>query len=114
MSDESDAGSDVEVESAEPVSSFRDGISQEFRDDPSIAKFNTVDDLAKEHVNLQSLLGRKGVIVPNQDDSPDIWSKYRSENNIPESFDKYNLEGFQKPEDTWDENFQARMAEVSH
>lgn len=115
MSEESDIGTDdITVETTESSSSFRDGISHEFRDDPSISKFDNVNDLVKEHVNLQSLLGRKGTITPNENDSPDIWNKYRSENNIPESFDKYNLETFNKPEDDWDDDFQSRMAEVSH
>lgn len=72
-----------------PSTSFLDGIDNQFREDPSISKFSNVNDLAREHVNLQSLLGRKGVILPKEGDSEEIWNKYRSEMNVPSEFNGY-------------------------
>lgn len=79
--------------STEPVTGFLDSIDNQFREDPNISKFSNVNDLAREHVNLQSLLGRKGVILPKEGDSEDVWNKYRSEMNVPSDFNDYNKEG---------------------
>ena len=107
MSDEETGSNEgAEVESA-PSASFLDGVDSQFREDPSVSKFTNVNDLVKEHVNLQSLLGRKGVIVPNSDDSPDIWNKYRSEMGIPDSH-----EGYEIPPDQSNDVFQ-KLAEAS-
>ena len=77
--------------SAEPAQStgFLDTIDNKFREDPSISKFSNVNDLAREHVNLQSLLGRKGVILPKEGDAEEVWNKYRSEMNVPSKPDGY-------------------------
>jgi len=99
-------GEVTEVESA-PTPSFLDGVDSQFREDPSVSKFNNVNDLVKEHVNLQSMLGRKGVIVPNAEDSPETWNKYKSEMGIPE-----NQEGYEVPPDQSNDVFQ-RLAEAS-
>jgi hypothetical protein len=73
----------AEAPTAAPTS-FLDAIDPQYRNDPSLSGFNNVNDLVKEHVNLQSLLGRKGVVMPKEGDSPEVWSKYRQEMGIPE------------------------------
>ena len=85
-----------------------DAIDAQYRDDPSISKFSNVNDLVKEHVNLQSLLGRKGVVVPKEGDPQEIWSKYRSEMGIPEDASGY-IEG----SDEQDE-LTSHLAEIAH
>ncbi len=77
--------------SAKPAQStgFLDTIDNQFREDPSISKFSNVNDLAREHVNLQSLLGRKGVILPKEGDAEEVWNKYRSEMNVPSDSNGY-------------------------
>lgn len=89
--------------------SFLDGIDSEYREDPSISKFENLNDLAKEHVNLQSLLGRKGVIVPNENDPAEVWNKYRSEIGVPSSHDEYSI-----PKDAEEDGIHIRMAKKAH
>lgn len=98
-------------ESSKPTSNtnFLDVIDNQFREDPSISKFSNVNDLVKEHVNLQSLLGRKGVILPKEGDSEEIWNKYRSEMNVPSEFTGY------LNEETSEENeLLSHLAKVAH
>lgn len=98
-------------ESSKPTSNtnFLDVIDNQFREDPSISKFSNVNDLVKEHVNLQSLLGRKGVILPKEGDSEEIWNKYRSEMNVPSEFSGY------LNEETSEENeLPSHLAKVAH
>ena len=91
------------------ISGFLDGIDSQFRDDPSISKFKNLNDLAREHVNLQSLLGRKGVVIPKEGDSEEIWNRYRSEMNVPSDSSQY------LNEDNSEENgLSSKLAEIAH
>ena len=95
----------------EPVAdsgSFLDGIDTSIRNDPSISKFKNVNDLAKEHVNLQSLIGRKGVVLPKDGDPEEVWNNYRKEMNIPIDSSGY-VQGI---EDIGD--FESKLAEIAH
>ena len=60
-------------------------------------------------MNLQSLLGRKGLVVPKEGDSQEIWDKYRTEMNIPSDTSGYF--GETKPEEN---DLPAHIAEVAH
>ncbi len=51
--------------------------------------------LVKEHVNLQGLIGKKGVIAPAETDPPEAWERYYNSLGRPEKPDGYQ---FQKPE----------------
>ena len=87
---------------------FLDAIDAQYRDDPSISKFSNVNDLVKEHVNLQSLLGRKGVVIPKEGDPSEVWSKYRSEMGVPEEASGYFEDASNVDELT------SRLAEIAH
>ena len=89
--------------------SFLDGVDSQFASDPNIAKFDNVNDLAREHVNLQSLLGRKGLVVPKEGDSQEIWDKYRTEMNIPPDTSGYF--GDTTPEEN---DLPSHIAKVAH
>lgn len=95
--------------------SFLDSVEDQYRNDPSVSKFQSINDLAKEHVNLQSLLGRKGVILPTEDDGAETWSRYRKDMGIPDSYESYSKDGFTPPSETlWDDSFESSMAEAAH
>lgn len=87
---------------------FLDAVDPEYRNDPSISGFNNVNDLVKEHVNLQSLLGRKGVITPKEGDSAEVWSKYRQEMGIPTESSGYLTQN------DLDNELYTHLAEVAH
>tara|TARA_R110002020_G_scaffold35297_4_gene106668 strand:+ start:4452 stop:5288 length:837 start_codon:yes stop_codon:yes gene_type:complete len=107
--EESSKESSEDSNNSEPSGNFLDGIESEYREDPSISKFDNLNDLAKEHVNLQSLLGRKGVIVPNENDSDDVWNKYRSEIGVPSSYEKYSI-----PDGAEEDSIHSRIAKKAH
>lgn len=51
--------------------------------------------LVKEHVNLQSLIGKKGVIPPGDKDGPEAWERYYNQLGRPPRAELYQ---FAKPQ----------------
>jgi hypothetical protein len=47
-------------------------FATELREHPAITGFNSAEDLVKEHINLQGMIGRKGIIPPKDDDIHDV------------------------------------------
>tara|TARA_R100001530_G_scaffold135751_1_gene113791 strand:- start:1569 stop:2420 length:852 start_codon:yes stop_codon:yes gene_type:complete len=100
---------------ASSSNSFLDTVEDQYRNDPSVSKFESVNDLAKEHVNLQSLLGRKGVIIPTEEDGSEAWTRFRKDMGIPDSHENYSKKDFEAPSDIgWDSDFEVSMAEAAH
>lgn len=88
---------------AEPVSStteqtstvaksWKETISEEFRNDPNIAKFTEIDALAKSYINATRMIGADKVAVPNQNSTEDQWNEVYNKLGRPESADKYKLD----------------------
>ena len=73
-------------------STWKDSISQEFREDPNISKFTEIDALAKSYINATRMIGQDKVAVPNQNSTDDQWNEVYSKLGRPESPDKYKLE----------------------
>ena len=73
-------------------STWKDSISQEFREDPNISKFTEIDALAKSYINATRMIGQDKVAVPNQNSTDDQWSEVYDKLGRPESPDKYKLE----------------------
>lgn len=95
--------------------SFLDSVEDEYRNDPSISKFKNINEMAKEHVNLQSILGRKGVVLPTEEDGAEIWNRYRKDMGIPDNHQNYSKSGFEAPEEIgWDSDFESSIAEAAH
>lgn len=95
--------------------SWRDGLSDGLRDHAALKGFGSIDDLAKEHVNLQGLIGRKGVIPPAADAGEEAWGKFYNELGRPASPDKYDLGDFKPPEGLpWSAETQGVMMGVLH
>src|SRR3546814_6770898 len=46
---------------------WRSALSEEVRGHPALQGFDGVDALAREHVHLQRLIGRKGIVPPGED-----------------------------------------------
>lgn len=110
MSDEvQETETQAQETAIETSPSFLNSVDSQFASDPNIAKFDNVNDLAREHVNLQSLLGRKGLIVPKEGDSQEVWDKYRTEMNIPSDTSGYF--GDTKPEEN---DLPAHIAKVAY
>jgi len=101
--------------SVQPAATWRDGLSPDLRDSPYISRLDSIEALAKEHVNAQKLIGKKGVIPPDEKGTPDDWNRFYNSLGRPESPDKYNLSGVKVPEGVpWDADFQSDILSTLH
>jgi hypothetical protein len=72
--------------------SWKEAISEEFRNDPNISKFTEIDALAKSYINATRMIGQDKVAVPNENSTDDQWSEVYNKLGRPESADKYKFE----------------------
>lgn len=72
--------------------SWKEAISEEFRNDPNISKFTELDALAKSYINATRMIGQDKVAVPNENSTDDQWNEVYGKLGRPESPDKYKLE----------------------
>ena len=72
--------------------SWKEAISEEFRNDPNISKFTELDALAKSYINATRMIGQDKVAVPNNNSTDDQWNEVYNKLGRPESPDKYKLE----------------------
>ncbi len=72
--------------------SWKEAISEEFRNDPNISKFTEIDALAKSYINATRMIGQDKVAVPNENSTDDQWSEIYNKLGRPESADKYKFE----------------------
>lgn len=97
------------------AASWRDSLPDDLRANPTLAPHPDVASLAKEHINLQSLIGKKGVIPPGEKDPPEAWDRFYNQLGRPESPDKYDLNGFKPPEGLpWQPEVQSAMLKEMH
>ena len=107
----------VVSEPAATLPHWSDNFSNvDLKSDPLIRGFDNAESLANEHRNLQSLIGRKGVIRP-ADDAPEAhWEKFHNDMGRPPTPGEYKLENFTRPEGVgWDvDGLETPMLEVMH
>lgn len=60
----------------------------EIRDNPALSSFESFEDLGKEHINVQALIGRKGFIPPKDDDIHDT-ARFLTELGRPDASTGY-------------------------
>ena len=72
--------------------SWKEAISEEFRNDPNISKFTEIDALAKSYINATRMIGTDKVAVPNENSTDDQWNEVYTKLGRPESADKYKLD----------------------
>ena len=73
------------------VKTWKEAISEEFRNDPNIEKFTEIDALAKSYINATQMIGKDKVAVPNKNSTEDQWNEVYDKLGRPESADKYSL-----------------------
>ena len=77
---------------AQPTSSWKDSISEDFRNDPSIEKFTEIDALAKSYINATKMIGQDKIVIPTKNSSQEAWDEAYAKLGRPESADKYALD----------------------
>lgn len=93
--------------------SWKETISEEFRNDPNISKFTEIDALAKSYINATRMIGQDKVAVPNENSTDDQWNEVYNKLGRPESADKYKLE-VKSETAPLDENAIKQFAENAH
>jgi len=86
------AVSSTTTEQPTVAKSWKETISEEFRNDPNISKFTEIDALAKSYINATRMIGQDKVAVPNENSTEDQWNEVYGKLGRPESPDKYKLE----------------------
>jgi len=72
--------------------SWKDSISEDFRNDPNIEKFTEIDALAKSYINATKMIGQDKLVIPTNNSTEDQWNEVYSKLGRPESADKYSLD----------------------
>lgn len=93
--------------------SWKDTISEEFRNDPNISKFTEIDALAKSYINATRMIGQDKIPVPNNNSTDEQWNEVYSKLGRPESPDKYKLD-FKSETAPINEDAVKSFAEVAH
>ena len=79
------------TEQPKVATSWKEAISEEFRQDPNIEKFTEIDALAKSYINATKMIGQDKVALPNKNSTEDQWNEFYDKTGRPESADKYSL-----------------------
>jgi len=82
----------VATPAAQPTSSWKDSISEEYRADPSIEKFTEIDALAKSYINATKMIGQDKIVIPTKNSTQETWEEAYTKLGRPESPDKYNFD----------------------
>ena len=98
---------------AQPTSSWKDSISEDFRNDPSIEKFTEIDALAKSYINATKMIGQDKIVIPTKNSTEETWEEAYTKLGRPESPDKYSFD-VKSDVVTMDEGAIKSFAEQSH
>jgi len=98
---------------AQPTSSWKDSISEDFRNDPSIEKFTEIDALAKSYINATKMIGQDKIVIPTKNSGQETWDEAYAKLGRPESADKYALDA-KSDVVPFDETAIKSFAEQSH
>lgn len=80
------------ADNAQPTNeNWYSALSEEYRNHPSIQKFNDANGLAKSYLNLESMMGQEKIPVPKGVDDSNAWGLYRKAFNVPEAAENYNI-----------------------
>jgi hypothetical protein len=104
-----------DTDGAGTVDDWRAALPEELREAATLARFDDVAALAREHVHLQSLIGRKGLIAPGADASSDERAAFYTALGRPPTPDDYDLSEVALPDDMpWNGAVEAAMLKEMH
>lgn len=67
-------------------------LGEEYRNESSITKYDSLDDMAKGLINAQKLIGKKGIVRPDADATPEQWSDYYNQIGRPTESNMYKYD----------------------
>ena len=80
-----------EVKATTTTSTWKDSISEQYRNDPNIEKFTEADALAKSYINAVKMIGQDKIAIPNNNSTDEAWNEVYDKLGRPESAEKYSL-----------------------
>ena len=95
------------------TSSWKESISEQYRNDPNIEKFTEIDALAKSYINATKMIGQDKVVIPTNNSTEEAWNDVYDKLGRPESAEKYSLDAKSKVV-SLDDNAVKQFAETSH
>ncbi|MFQ5471539.1 MAG: hypothetical protein ACE5FA_01460 [Dehalococcoidia bacterium] len=96
-------------------SNWRESLPADLKDNAVLAKIPDVAALAKEHVNVQKLIGVDKIAAPREDWGDEEWGQLFSRLGRPDSAEDYDLGEIERPKDIpWDEGFEKTMMGAMH
>lgn len=82
---------------------------------PSLGQVKDVSDLARQFVNAQSLIGRKGLIPPKDGDAPELQAAWRKGLGVPDDPAGYKIERpAELPEQLWQADQAQAWGKLAH
>jgi hypothetical protein len=98
---------------APQTSSWKDSISEQYRNDPNIEKFTEADSLAKSYINAVKMIGQDKIAIPTNNSTQEAWDEAYEKLGRPESPEKYALDA-KSDIVPFDETAIKSFAEQSH
>ena len=102
-----------ESQAQESEGSWLDNFSEEYRENPNIAKYSSLDEMAKGLINQASLIGKKGLVRPGEDATKEEWNNFYNSIGRPETADSYEYKAIEGAPDADPERLSA-FKEFSH
>lgn len=97
------------------VPDWRASLPAEVRDAPGVVKFKSVEELARGYVNAETMIGKKGVILPGDNAPPEEVAKFREAIGVPAQADGYKLAGKEgAPPEIWNDATAKEIAAFAH
>jgi hypothetical protein len=84
----------------EQTGSWLDGLEEEYKSNPLINKWESLNDFAKTHLNAQKLIGADKIAIPGKAATDEEWQSVYQRLGAPEDPQQYSLERA----DVFDEN----------
>jgi len=87
-------------------------LPEDLRDNPSITKYKTPEDLARGKLNADKVIGYDRIPVPTEKSGPEVWDEVYARLGRPENPDGYTFKGIEgKP---IDENLVKSFSPIAH
>lgn len=68
-------------------------LDEEYRNDPNVTKYDSMNAMAKGLINQSALIGRKGIIKPGENATPEEMGDYFNQLGRPAESNMYKYEG---------------------
>lgn len=94
---------------------WRSGLDDTIKGHATFANFKSVNDLAKSYLEGQKLIGRKGIIPPQEGASEEEIGEFYNALGRPKTAEEYKLDEIKAPEGVEiDENARGEFLKVAH